>query len=304
MTGLGHRSPSSNSVENFDMTHQGPFDPLAYWKGLIIGRSSDDVDEVGHPDMGRAFNLKAYALRLHALTAAMRDEGFLPPGRVFEAAFGVGYYLRYWRELGCAEVAGVDLSKQARDNAQRVFPEYDLRAGDLAAIHQWPDWPTLRGSFSLVTAIDVLYHILDESQARQAVKNLGQLVAPGGCFLFTDKFPPGLVPAPETPSVTRRPTGWYETILGPLGLTAGSRRPVFWGMDPPSPVARTSHLDQSGYLLWWLMRSGIKFWPRNSLCQNVFGTLLGGFGAAVDRLVVPRIQRTANLSLAVYRRVA
>ena len=49
-----------------------PFEPKRYWTNLVVGADPEDVDEVGHPDMGREFNLRAYRLRLQALIRALR----------------------------------------------------------------------------------------------------------------------------------------------------------------------------------------------------------------------------------------
>lgn len=268
------------------------------------GGSPDDVDQVGICDMGRGFNGVAYRLRLEALERALLQAGVRPRGaRVFEAAYGVGFYLRFWQRQDAAAVAGVDLSPRARENAARQFPGYDLRAGDLARIHEWDDWAPLEGSFDVVTAIDVLYHLVRDEAAGRAVRNLGRLVRPGGVLVFTDK-PVGLhAPYAECDIVTRRPLEWYDRVLAPAGLVRERVAPVFWCMDPPAHHAR-SLSGRMAYLGWGTMRAATKFWPRNSPVQVGIGRAVGTVGALVDRAVLPRLSGMPNLAIATYRRPA
>lgn len=277
------------------------YDPLAYWSGLVAGADSSHVEQVGHSDMGRAFNRLAYRLRLRAVSEAMGRSNSMPPASVFEAAFGVGFYLDYWRRLGVDRVAGADLSDRAVENVRRRFPAYDLRVGDLASIHRWSDWACLAASFGVVTAIDVLYHIVDDDAARQAVVNLGRLTAPGGIFLLTEKFPKGAEPVRETLIVRRRSVAWYEATLRDLGFALERVVPAFWCMDPPIFNGGHRRSAIAAYLVWGAMRACIKFWPRAGI-QNVFGGMAGRIGWAVDSLVVPRLSETPNLTVAVFRK--
>ncbi|MDQ2730123.1 MAG: class I SAM-dependent methyltransferase [Armatimonadota bacterium] len=285
------------------MESSDTFDPVSYWSDLIVGSSAADVDEVGISDMGRSFNRIAYSLRLHALNRICGQVDISPPNiKIFEAAFGVGYYLKYWRSRGCRDIVGVDLSPMAKENVQRQFPEFDLRLGNLAEMHHWPDWTKLTNSFDLVTAVDVLYHVIDEDATRQAVDNLSKLVAPDGVFIFTEKFRRHSMPVRETENVLRRPLEWYSAILEENGLVFERMLPVFWCMDPPVFSDGFDLSASLARLLWVAMRLCLKFWPRNSTPQIVLGLLVGTLGKIVDGLVVPRLEQTANLSIVAFRK--
>jgi len=278
------------------------FELKRYWTNHVVGADPEDVDEVGHADMGREFNLRAYGLRLRALIRALQSAGCYPPASVFEAAFGVGFYLRLWKTLDSKRVSGIDLSTSACENARRSFPEFDLREGNLVEFNQWTDWSALVSSFDVVTAIDVLYHITDSQAALRAVENLAQLVAPNGILLLTDKFPNTSQPLKETSLVVRRPISWYTGLLKRRGLVIEQALPVFWCMDGPVFYTSASLSATSAYTLWAFMRAAIKFWPRNSRVQNFLGRWLGLLGYAVDSALVPRLTTTPNLTIATYRR--
>jgi SAM-dependent methyltransferase len=278
------------------------FDPLQYWRQLIVGDDPGDVDQVGHPDMGRGFNRLAYRLRLRALQKALVRSGHFPPDDVFEAAFGVGFYLRFWHGVGCPRVVGAELSERTHKTASDSFPDFDLRCADLASINDWHDWPELTSSFGLVTAIDVLYHIIDDSAAFRALDNLGHLVRPGGILLVTEKFPKGAEPDQECVHVRRRPLDWYKQVLAPQGFALERTVPIFWCMDPPTFKGGKVVSARLAYTAWCAMRACTKFWPRNGRMQNLFGSATGRVGMALDQAIVPFLGDNPNLTAAVFRK--
>lgn len=279
------------------------FDPQFYWRGLVAASKGNELDEVGHPDMGRRFNELAYRLRLAAVKQAVYNlpRVMLEKG-IFEGAFGVGFYMAFWRSLKLPRVAGVELSATACSHVQQRFPSFNLRNDDLSKIHLWSDWPSLQGTFGLVTGIDVIYHIIDPEMARGAVGNLAALVAQGGVLMVTDKFPSLNQPFLENKHVVRRPLSWYVSWLSEAGMKLRSVSPVFWCMDPPSHQMGQAVSASVAHCAWAAMRACIKYWPRNSRVQSVFGSVVGKTGLLVDSLIVPRMSHTPNLELAVFER--
>src|SRR5262245_54463545 len=59
-------------------------DTYRYWSDLVVGGDPDQVEQVGQPDMGGAFNRIAYSLRLRAVDSALHQADGDPPGSVFE----------------------------------------------------------------------------------------------------------------------------------------------------------------------------------------------------------------------------
>src|SRR5215471_18873099 len=197
----------------------GKLESHRYWTNLVVGSNASDVDEVGHPDMGREFNLAAYTLRMRALLQALeRLECVLSHSSVFEAGFGVGFYLSFWKAAGCSRVVGAEISPTAVANVRASYPSCDLRLLDIAKLPNESDWPILQNSFGLVTLIDILYHVMDDKEARLALQNVARLVRCGGGLILTEKFPDTSAPVSESRLVRRRPLDWYGEILGAEGL--------------------------------------------------------------------------------------
>lgn len=280
-----------------------PFDTHRYWRDLVEGVNPDDVDEVGHPDMGKSWNAWAYRLRRDAVEQAIRRlRPWSEVHRLFEGAFGVGFYLKLWESLRIPSVAGVDLSERAASHCQARFPAFDLRALSLDQIDQLDDWDLLRRSFDVVTAIDIIYHIIDDAQAERAVRSLAELIRAAGLFVVTEKASGLTIRFDECSFVVRRPFTWYESILADCGLSYITSRPIFWCMDPPVQHDRTSPSYALARLAWWAMRAATKPWPRNSSPQRICGSIAGAVGYTVDRMVLRFADSTPNLALHVFRR--
>jgi len=226
----------------------------------------------------------------------------LPGSAVFEVGFGVGFYMNFWRTVGCGHVTGVEISPTAVANVKARHPNFDLRLLDIGELHNETDWLALQGSFQLVTLIDVLYHIMDDAEASQALRNVAQLVASGGVLVLTEKFPATALPISESRIVRRRPLDWYEQVLGEQGLTRSDLVPVFWCMDPP--IFNSGQLPKAltGYLLWAAMRASLKYWPKKGSVQDRIGQVVGKIGAGIDRIMVSSMHTSPNLTMAVFRR--
>jgi SAM-dependent methyltransferase len=286
----------SNDLDNFD--------PQTYWKSLLNTNDSSDLDRVGHPDMGRAFNKQAYEIRLASLKRALDAAAPIPWDLgVFEGAYGVGFYMNFWRSLNLSRVFGVELSEIAQQQVSARFPNFNLRGGDLAKINQWEDWEILIDSFGLVTAIDVIYHIIDVQMAASAISNLAKLVAPNGVFLVTDKFPIDSECVRENPHVVRRSIEWYEQLLKNEGFILEKLTPVFWCMDPPSHLMGQNMSANIAHLTWGIMRSSVKYLPSNSTIQNLLGNISGMFGSWIDSAILPVSSQTPNLTIAIFRKI-
>lgn len=200
------QSPSDQPVE---------FDPHHYWSNLVSGDLT--LDRVGNVGCGIAFNEWIYRQKGEALHRALRDANISLAGTsIFEAAFGVGYYLSRWRSHGVGQVTGVDLSADAVEQARMEYPDFDLQCQDLAELAPSPT------PFDVVFAIDVLYHIIDDVQWDRAVRNLARRVRAGGALVFTDQF--WAVRTHRSAHVRRRRFEDYVEVLGEEGLTIEVRR--------------------------------------------------------------------------------
>lgn len=253
---------------------------------------------VGHRDMPVAYNRIAYRFRLKAFEEAV-DGGLPSWPRVtaFVAGFGPGFYLDYLHRHGVEDVWGVDLTEAAVEHASGRFPGYRLLQHDITQ----PLALRKRSHFDLVTAIDVLFHILEDDGWKQALEQLCSLLRPGGRLLLTDKFPVG-APRSTSSTVRWRPVELYESVLAAHGVSLERMIPVFLWMDEAITCGVHPGLGILSKAQWTLLRTlgrALERWP--ALQQPLFRTIASA-QAPVERLSLALLRRSPNLEMVVARK--
>jgi SAM-dependent methyltransferase len=268
-----------------------PYNPKEYWGNLVAGNSS--LSNVGHETLGK-YNDYAYAFRLEAVKKALQGID-LRQARIFEAAFGECFYLKHWHAWGARQVAGMDISEAAVQSAKKLFPADDLRTGDLADASGFEGL----GEFDLVTAIDVLYHIVDDKAWRAAVHHLAGLVKKNGRLLITDKFPCGITY--QTASfVRRRPLAVWDEALRQEGLVRTRILPMFVWMDDAITCGEHPVLGAVSLFQWKAAAKLIRLTARRPRLQNLTGTVCALLQWLPEKISLSLLKRTPNLELVVY----
>ena len=169
------------------------YDPEAYWADL---HREANLRSVGQSGLPIELNVHLYRIGRRNVLRFLERVGRLdpPPRRVFEAGAGTGYWVALWQELGAERVDGCDLAAAAAQRLSETFPG-TFRAGDIAEPGVVPD----DRSYDLVTALNVLLHIVDDERFLAATTNLSRAVAPGGALLLAE---PVLVRSTERPVAT------------------------------------------------------------------------------------------------------
>jgi hypothetical protein len=132
--------------------------------------------------------------------------------------------------------------------------------------------------------------------------NVCELVAPHGYLVITDKFVGLEKPLQEQDIVRRRPLAWYLHIASALGLRLLRTVPMMWCADPPTQYGGPRAMRLISRAAWVAVRAPLKWTPCNSPLQQVLGRILGASVAAVDQLVLPRLDSVPNLMSAVFKR--
>ncbi len=223
-----------------------PRDVKSYWEN----RFSEDVSlaTVGWLGLGPAFNAWMYRVRrVQFLRLLRRYVG--KHDAVLDIGSGSGFYLDRWRELGVASITGSDLTETATEQLREKYdvPIVCLDIGD----EKMP----LDGAFDAISAMDVLFHIVDDDRYARALRNVSSLLSDRGVFVFTDNFlHAGEMRAAHQASRT------FEAIdrcLHDAGLAIVERHPSFVLMNTP--------VDTNSPILlahWSLLRRVLGRFPR------------------------------------------
>jgi SAM-dependent methyltransferase len=259
------------------------FDPERYWTTRLGERYS--LAGVGWFGLSEAFNRWMYAVRRRAFRRAL--SGRLDPGgaRVLDVGSGTGFYVALWRELGSRHVTGSDLTAVAVEGLRTSFPGLRFEQCDISETSL-----ELGGPYDSVSAMDMLFHIVDDERYDRALRNLAELLVPGGFLLLTENLPHG-----ETLRVPHQVSRSFEDVVALLadaGLEIVSRRPLFVLMNTP--------VDSDSALLRRLF-AGVHFLAR----RNVTGWLVGAVLYPIE-LVLTRFLRegpTTEIVLCRKRRI-
>lgn len=100
-------------------------------------------------------------------------------GRVLDVGCGAGRVLAYLLMLG-AEAYGIDLAPTMVDHCRSTLPEADVRLGDVSKIKD-----CVEGLFDVVIAPDCLIDVFADSERRQVIADIRELLARDGLFIFS-----------------------------------------------------------------------------------------------------------------------
>jgi SAM-dependent methyltransferase len=210
------------------------YEPGTFWANLLD--ADESIRAVGHTGRPAAFNRYLYRALDDSVRRLLKDVPV--QGDVFDVGVGTGVWLELWRTLGAERLAGVDLTEAAVERARRRFPDGEFVQADVAA-----GLPLAR-TFDLVSAMNVLLHVVEEERWEAALRNLAGALKPDGVLVVMDPVAvrPPRVPAHTPASTDRvRTLARWEEGLGAAGLRIDDMAPVVSllanPVEAPSPGA-------------------------------------------------------------------
>jgi SAM-dependent methyltransferase len=225
------------------------FDARAYWESRLS--AGFDPDGVGYIGLGVSFNRWMYRVRRRMFLRAISARLDPSTARVLDIGSGTGFYIDRWHELGVSSVTGSDLTAIAVRRLELRYPHDRVLRLDVGG----SDLPDDR--FTHISAMDVLYHVVDDAHYERAFSNLSRLLEPGGLLVFSENFIHA--DATSTEHQVSRRMDRIESIVAAAGLEQIMRRPLFFLMN--APVDSSSRL----HVRWW-----------NALARIVHGRELAG----------------------------
>lgn len=206
------------------------FDARTYWEQRLSDNYS--LTGVGFRRLGPSFNHWAYQVRRARFDSAVERLNLeVAETRAVDVGSGTGFYVDRWLQLG-ARVMGLDLTETAVDNLRRAYPDADFLRADIA------DPAVVKqigaGTADVVSAMDVLFHIVDDTAFVSALTNIRDLLRPGGYLLYSDIFVHG--PTNRVAHRVTRPLAEVERNMAEADLEVVERRPLFFLMNDPLDV--------------------------------------------------------------------
>jgi SAM-dependent methyltransferase len=246
---------------------QSAFDPTDYWNARHLRYPG--LEGVGFIGLGAAYNSWLYKIRGRSVRRLLRRLDGIEDFRVFDVGSGGGFYLDIWHDLGVAELVGSDISDVAVQRLRERFPGCEVVRLDISAA----DIDFDAGTFDVISAFDLLFHIVDDSRYRTACRNVSRLLRPGGWFCFSENFVH--TEAVRYEHQVSRPLAEIEECLRDVQLEMVVRRPMMNLMN--SPVDSMSELRRR---LWGAISRSAS---RHELAGWVVGAALFPLELAVTR---------------------
>jgi SAM-dependent methyltransferase len=261
------------------------FDPKRYWSDRLA--KSYSLMGVGWLSLGEPFNRWMYKVRRRVFQRVARP--LLGTGgdpAVLDIGSGTGFYVRCWQELGVRDLTASDLTDVAVAGIASAFPAVKSRQLDITTDLE----PELEGRFDAVSAMDVLFHVVDDAGYERALNNLGRLVRPGGHVVLSENFLHGQEQRGE--HQVSRSLDRITALLTASGLEPVSRVPMFVLMN--TPIDEPSRVHRRA---WELIAAGAQRGRRGS-------AVLGALLYPVELALVRWLKEGPSTEVMICRRVA
>jgi len=160
------------------------FDAKTYWEERLEKEYS--LRGVGDIGLTLTYNKYLYKVRSAAFDRSYKSMGLSPAARVFDVGSGTGFYIGKWLEF-CRFVSGSDLTETAVHKLRNLYPSMNFIQLDIGK-----ELPAelAEQQYDAISAIDMLFHIVDDAAYKCAISNFSKLLKPGGMLLFSDNLLP------------------------------------------------------------------------------------------------------------------
>ncbi|MCL5406886.1 MAG: class I SAM-dependent methyltransferase [Patescibacteria group bacterium] len=229
------------------------FNATAYWQER---HQKTDLSTVGYIGLGLPFNYWMYRVREKVFNKiVLSEEVDLKKVKVLDIGSGSGFYIKGWQNLGVKNITASDFSPNALKQIKKTFRNAKTLELDITT-----PLPNNLGKFDIISAFDILYHIVDDKKYNQAIKNIRKLLKPNGIFIFSENLP---LKTQRARHQVSRDQKTIFSLLDKFRFKIKKIRPVFFLMN--APLCSTNLLSRFHWFI--LVNSLIKL--------NFLGYILG-----------------------------
>ena len=256
-------------------------DMQGYWNHRLS--AVPGLKGVGYQRLGRAYNEWMYRVRSDVFRRLLDD--WQLGGRALEVldiGSGTGHYIREWLRSGASRVEGSDFSDVAVRRLRAEFPEISIHRLDIGA----PQLPAAVGRYDVVSAFDIVFHIISDDAYERAIRNCYACCRPGGYFVFSELF---LRRRAQARHMVSRTSAEIHKALRSAGFIVLDRVPMFVLMNYPADAGVLAKF------LWSAIMGP-------AMVSERLGAVLGRTLAALERRLVRRFAESSTTEIMLCRR--
>ena len=260
-----------------------PLDLRHYWDTRLD--AAPGVEGVGYRRLGCAYNQWMYRVRSEVFRRLLDDWHLIGRAqKILDVGSGTGHYIREWLRSGAARVVGSDFSDTAIRRLRAEFPGVPIRRLDIGA----SELPEGLGRYDVVSAFDVLFHIVADDAYQRAIRNCFTCCRPGGYFVFSELF---LRRRACVPHMVSRTGAEIEEVLRSAGFVVLEHVPMFVLMNYPADAGAFAKFAWSAMVA-------------PAMVSELAGEVLGRALIPLERRLVRRVAESPTTEIMLCRRPA
>jgi len=201
------------------------FEPQKYWEDRLFSNFS--LFGVGDITLGK-YNTYLYKIRKFAFSRIVsklkleyRDLS------VADIGPGTGFYINLWCEKGIRKISGYDITHFSVEKLKKLYTgsNFYFEQMDISEIGS-----VLKDKPDIISAFDVLYHIVDNERYIRAFSNLNKSLKTGGYLIFSENLIKSTKGFKTKHQVCRSSDFILETLYK-AGFEIEFIRPMFYFMN-------------------------------------------------------------------------
>jgi ubiquinone/menaquinone biosynthesis C-methylase UbiE len=201
------------------------YNPKEYWEHRLSNRL--DITTVGQLGLG-IYNYWLYKARFRAMRRALRKLEIDVSGKsLIDVGVGSGAWIPFWEKGGVSKIVGLDITSASVLALRKRYPQFDFIQSDISG----KLFILQEESFDIVTAFDILFHIIDDKNFHETISNITKLVKRDGWVFISDSF--GTRSYGPFYHEYHRTYDHYMNELNQVGLKPVHFEPIFFTMTTP-----------------------------------------------------------------------
>ncbi len=236
------------------------FNPKQYWENRL--NQNYDLQGVGYINLGKSYNNWLYQVRKVVFNTKILPylTKNISHAHILDIGSGTGFYIARWKEASGRNVTGCDITSVAVTNLKGKYPDFNFIQADIG--DELTNLET--NKYDIISAFDVLFHIVDDDRFNKSIKNISNLLKPDGIFILSDNFIHQ--PTMRAEHQVSRNIEEINKTLSDNGLAIIARIPMFILMNYP--------IDTSNKLSQLLWRGIAKLVAWNEISGFIIGMLI------------------------------